>query len=157
MRNARRLDFSGYLAGYYHTILFERTAQIGDVFRLICDPANLPALIHCTAGKDRTGLVAALVQLLAGVPHQAVVADYLLTNHFYQSRARSFTRSLRWASLFRLSTGQIRHLLEARQEYLEGALARLFELYGSVEAYLQQACQVPPKSLVQLREAITER
>ena len=69
------------------------------------DPANLPALIHCTAGKDRTGLIAALVQLLAGVSREVVVADYLLTNRLYAPRARAFTRTMRWISLFRVPSG----------------------------------------------------
>jgi protein-tyrosine phosphatase len=156
MRNARTLDFKAMLGEYYHKILFERSVQVGQVFCLISDPANLPALVHCTAGKDRTGLVAALVQLLVDVPHEVVVNDYLLTNQLYAPRARTFNRLVRWISLFRVSNGQLRHLMEAHREYLEVALEQLFNTFGSVETYLQVACQVPEDNLQRLREMLTQ-
>lgn len=153
-RNARALDFHTMVREYYHKILFQRTAQVGQVFCLLSDPANLPALVHCTVGKDRTGLIAALVQLLVGVPHEVVVDDYLLTNQLYAPRARLFTRLVRWMSLFRVSNGQLRHLMEAHREYLEEALEQVYSTFGSVEAYLQVACQVPGDNLARLQELL---
>lgn len=51
---------------------------------MLAQEGNLPALIHWTAGKDRTGYVAALIQLYAGVPYETVLQHYLLTNHYYR-------------------------------------------------------------------------
>jgi len=48
---------------------------------LLSDEINLPVLIHCKAGKDRTGIVSAIVQLLVGVPFDVVLEEYLLTNN----------------------------------------------------------------------------
>ena len=52
------------------------------VFDRLADPENLPALIHCTAGKDRTGFGAALVLMALGVPRETAFEDYLLTNYY---------------------------------------------------------------------------
>src|SRR5262249_30396041 len=54
--------------------------------RDLADPANLPTLFHCTAGKDRTGFAAALVLLALDVPRETAMRDYLLTNEFAQAK-----------------------------------------------------------------------
>ena len=69
------------------------------IFRRLEDPDNLPFLFHCTAGKDRTGFVAALVLLALGVPAETVYEDYLVTNRY---RAAYNTMILRWAPLYSL-------------------------------------------------------
>jgi protein-tyrosine phosphatase len=70
-----------YLAGYYRQAPFEpRHLQLfSDAFAELVGGEGA-ILVHCTAGKDRTGLLAALIQRALGVAHEDVVADYLLTN-----------------------------------------------------------------------------
>lgn len=58
--------------------------SIGAAVRLLADPDRLPAVFHCTAGKDRTGVLAAIVLSAVGVPDRDIVADYMLTD---ESRA----------------------------------------------------------------------
>ncbi|UVE94131.1 tyrosine-protein phosphatase [Dietzia sp. B32] len=55
-----------------------------------------PAIVHCTAGKDRTGWISALLQLLAGVREEDVVADYLLTREMsadFVSSVRTYVQA----------------------------------------------------------------
>jgi protein-tyrosine phosphatase len=54
-------------------------ARIGDIFAILADPDALPAVFHCAAGKDRTGILAALLLSSLGVVDDDVVADYALT------------------------------------------------------------------------------
>ena len=54
-------------------------ARIGDIFAILADPHALPAVFHCAAGKDRTGILAALLLSSLGVVDDDVVADYALT------------------------------------------------------------------------------
>ena len=61
--------------------LDERQPQLRTVLRLLAHPRALPAVFHCEAGKDRTGVVSALLLLLAGVPDLAIAADYTHTAH----------------------------------------------------------------------------
>jgi protein-tyrosine phosphatase len=51
-----------------------------EAFNLVGDPANLPLLYHCAAGKDRTGIMSALLLTLLGVNRDTVLTDYMLSN-----------------------------------------------------------------------------
>ena len=70
----------GDLGRHYVTSLAERTETLGTVIEHLASSDNLPAVFHCTAGKDRTGMVAALVLSLVGVPDDVIVHDYTLTD-----------------------------------------------------------------------------
>jgi protein tyrosine/serine phosphatase len=65
-------DMTGYYVGY----LEDAPDGLARALRLLADPATGPALVHCAAGKDRTGVVVAVALSLAGVRREAVVADY---------------------------------------------------------------------------------
>ena len=65
------------LAGHYTGYVENAGANIATALRLLADPASGTALVHCAAGKDRTGVVVALSLSLVGVTREAVVADYV--------------------------------------------------------------------------------
>lgn len=68
------------LAGVYDVIVDRHGPQLAAAVRLIAESGDDAVLVHCTAGKDRTGLVVALALLAAGVDREEVVADYALTS-----------------------------------------------------------------------------
>ena len=71
-------------------------AQFKKMFTLLKNKDNTPLLIHCTAGRDRTGVGAALILLALGVDKETVIADYLLTNIYvpeYGDIYRSYLES----------------------------------------------------------------
>ncbi|MCW2615864.1 MAG: protein tyrosine/serine phosphatase [Frankiales bacterium] len=65
------------LAGNYTGYVRDAGANIGAALTVLADPASGLSLVHCAAGKDRTGVVVALALSLVGVTREAVVADYL--------------------------------------------------------------------------------
>lgn len=64
------------LASLYHQVLADSAWSIAAAVAVVADSGKQPVLVHCTAGKDRTGLVIALTLEAAGVERSAVVADY---------------------------------------------------------------------------------
>ena len=58
-QNARSLDFKKYIKDFYIIIAYERTLQLKRTLNILSDPNNIPAVIHCTVGKDRTGFMLA--------------------------------------------------------------------------------------------------
>jgi hypothetical protein len=70
---------SDELARHYLAILDERGAVLADLVRLLTEPAALPAVFHCEAGCDRTGVFAAVILGLLGVTEDEIATDYELT------------------------------------------------------------------------------
>jgi len=69
----------GSMSSYYIDMLVRRADDVVGLLRRLLEPGALPAVVHCEAGCDRTGVVAAAVLGLVGVPDEAIVADYDLT------------------------------------------------------------------------------
>ncbi|KAL7625431.1 hypothetical protein AAE478_004651 [Parahypoxylon ruwenzoriense] len=67
------------LVGMGFVTMDESGAEIAEALRAFISPASLPALVHCTQGKDRTGLVVTLVLMVLDVPTDAVAHDYVLS------------------------------------------------------------------------------
>ena len=67
----------------YKFILDHRGAQVIKTLDTIASPETLPALVHCAGGKDRTGIITALVLGLVGVPEETIVKDYALTALYF--------------------------------------------------------------------------
>jgi protein-tyrosine phosphatase len=80
-------DSSVRLSSFYTTILDNRGDAIRATLETIGEPGSLPVLFHCTAGKDRTGVLAALLLGIAGVPTQTIIDDYVLSARFLYGSA----------------------------------------------------------------------
>ena len=123
----------------YLVMLDQNGPLFAGIIRAAADPANLPLVIHCTAGKDRTGLAVALLLLTLGVPEETVIADYTLSNRAFDLLSGRMRSEME--PLYRLGfdEAQLRPFLLAEARTLTGALAHLRRRFGSVERYLQQA------------------
>jgi protein tyrosine/serine phosphatase len=107
-----------------------------------------PVLIHCAAGKDRTGLLAALTHVLLGVHADDRMADYLLTNEAarLEARAPEIAEVLARTYGRTPSVAAVRAFLGVEAEFLDAAFAEIEARRGSVEAYLEQVAGVTPEA-----------
>jgi protein-tyrosine phosphatase len=79
------VGFSGTTATeIYQNLVRDNGRQWCQVFNLLADLRNLPLNCHCEAGKDRTGVLTALILTLLGVEREMVIQDYLLSNTAYR-------------------------------------------------------------------------
>ena len=74
-----------FLADRYLDMAEEGAAGLGEALRLIADPRHAPVVMHCFAGKDRTGVLAALTLSLLGVPDPQIATDYALSERAQSS------------------------------------------------------------------------
>jgi protein-tyrosine phosphatase len=109
---------------------------------LLDDPA--PLVIHCTAGKDRTGFACALVLHTFGVPDDVIAEDYLLTNSFYRRDPASGTDL---PEDVRQAIGSV------HASFLDAAFDAVRIDYGSLEDYLEDGLKLGPQE----REALKAR
>src|SRR5262249_24811629 len=82
------------LVDIYKEMLVRDVARVGVIMRAIADAPESGVLIHCHAGKDRTGLVCALLLDLVGVPRQIVADDYALTGEYLRERTEAWVASV---------------------------------------------------------------
>jgi protein-tyrosine phosphatase len=72
-------DRTAFVSERYLSMLSEGAATVAAAVRLLADPRRHPAVFHCTVGKDRTGVLSALVLGFLGIPDDVIVADYALS------------------------------------------------------------------------------
>jgi protein-tyrosine phosphatase len=149
-------EYVTFCRAYYQHIAFEQTHRIRQALNLLAIETNLPAVIYCNAGKDRTGLLAALIQLIAGVPFETVREDYLLTNLYYQQRLAKFTRYARILTLRQLSSQRITLVLSAHPQFLEEVHTNIIRDYGSIESYLIDGCHIDFHTLAHLKNRLLQ-
>lgn len=104
------------------------------------------SLLHCFAGKDRTGVAAALLHILLGVHADDVMADYLLTNSAGNSDARieAGAKAIRASRGAAISDDAVRILMSVRADYLNAALDAMADAHGSVAGYADAVLRVTP-------------
>ena len=125
------------LAGVYDVIVDQHGPQLAAAVRLIAESGDDAVLVHCTAGKDRTGLVIALALLAAGVDRDEVVADYALTSaNLAGPWADAMLARMRDAGV---ELGpELEELVTASPaELMEAVIARWDAEWGSPSAYLR--------------------
>ena len=129
---------SGTLEEVYENLLLTRGAELTRAVAAIAD-ADGPVLVHCTAGKDRTGLVVALALLAAGVPRHTVISDYARSTIEVEPRrphiAEATLAALELDPLGDLHTSSLRLHLQSPAEALQHALGVL-DRFNGVENYL---------------------
>lgn len=101
---------------------------------------NAPVLIHCAAGKDRTGLLAALILQALGVDYEDVLADYLLTNSagLHERHAPVAETMARAGGVNVLPAESRQAMLAADPAYLAASWDAIVEHCGSMDAYLEK-------------------
>ncbi|KAM0721830.1 hypothetical protein Q7P37_002755 [Cladosporium fusiforme] len=123
------------LSGLAIDTLTHSTAEIARVFALLADPASYPVLVHCTQGKDRTGLVCLLAGLLCGASEEALRRDY--------ERSAVELEPEREARVLDVARIGLPASFVGCEDGLVGVVcAWLKEEWGGVEGYLGRACGV---------------
>ncbi|MGY0230844.1 tyrosine-protein phosphatase [Longispora urticae] len=122
-------------------------AQFGAALATLADPAGVPVLFHCTAGKDRTGWLAAVALTAVGVDRAAVFADYLRTNTS-ADQSRALLEGLRVRGLVR-DVELFAPLIEAREAYLAAAFEEVDRAYPDFATFVTAGLGVDPAALRQ--------
>lgn len=139
-----------------YTVMIDQNGGVfGDLFQAAADPACLPLVVHCTAGKDRTGIAVALLLLALGVPEETVVADYTLSNRAFDVLEGRMRPEMERLYSLGFGDAQVRPFLLAEARTLQGALAHIRQRYASVEAYLARA-GVAAETIAAVRENLLQ-
>ena len=109
-------------------------------------------LIHCTAGKDRTGVGATLILSALGVPADAIMADYMISNSCPRLRAELLTIARKYHAVSEADEARFIRILGVREDSLQASIDAMIRVSGSVDAYLRDALKVTDDDRARLRE-----
>ena len=155
---ARAQRLAEMRAGTYDwTGIYVRMVDVGaaayrQLFEVLARPDALPAVFHCAAGRDRTGVAAALLLAALGVEPEDIAADYALTGVHLRPHAGRF---LRPSAPMRLTADEIARALDTSADAMAHFLALVTEQHGSVEGYLM-SIGVAPETLMAIRDRLLE-
>jgi protein-tyrosine phosphatase len=129
----------------YRMIAEEGTSSYQQLMEVVLDESNWPVLIHCTAGKDRSGVGVALILEALGVDRETIMEEYLLTNEisriedkavFLAKESKESSRGSRFSKGVKASAWL--PIVGVRAEMLEAFYASVDEKYGSMDAFLTE-------------------
>ena len=120
-----------------------------------------PAIVHCTAGKDRTGVVTAVLLTLLGVSKDNIYKDYLESNSAVQAQMMRMRQAHTETSpvssaLSALPLESIKVLMGVDRSYLEAAFSAIDTQYGSFQAYIADGLKLSQADVAALRTRFTQ-
>jgi protein tyrosine/serine phosphatase len=119
-----------------YLIFLERfKPNVGKAVRAVAEAPEGGIVIHCVGGKDRTGLLTALLLHLAGVPTEEIAADYALSEERLRPRHDAWLE----AAETEAERKRLERITQTPPEVITGLFEELERRYGSVEAYLREA------------------
>lgn len=136
----------------YRQMIADGGAAFRQSFALLADAAALPLAFHCTAGRDRTGVTAALLLSMLGVEREQIAHDYALTGTYLRPHVARF---LRPDARDQISEGQMLRILATSTEAMAVFLDWLDAEHGSAEGYLL-GIGVTPTQIAAVRAALLE-
>jgi protein-tyrosine phosphatase len=135
----RRTDYVAVSYQAYREYATQYLPQLKVLFQRISKPENLPLLIHCSAGKDRTGVVASLIQLVLGVPLEVAIEDYLKTNGNLDTYTQDVFRKLSKLGYFGIPWKKLYGpLFAARDDFINAAFEQVKDEFGAIDEWFRR-------------------
>jgi protein-tyrosine phosphatase len=149
-----RRDGEQWLAADYRSMLAGAAPAFGSLLSRLAADRELPAVIHCLAGKDRTGMAVALLLTALGVDRGTVLDDYELSSDYHAARTPEVVEMF-----VRLGIGRAagEGLMSTPRWAMADALRELDQAYGGVERYLLGPAGLTPPALHALRATLTSQ
>ena len=134
-----------------YTLMLDRSAPVvGRVLTGMADDEDLPAVFHCSAGKDRTGIISGVLMSILGVPREAILDDYEMTAQFRTAEhVRESMARLQEAG--NLPPEVIAGILKSPRWAMKTALEHVDATYGGFDAYITGPAGADPSVPDRLR------
>jgi protein-tyrosine phosphatase len=133
--------------------------QFGSILRRLA-AGDVPAVEHCSSGKDRTGVFSAILLTALGVPREVVIQDYLLTTRYLLAPDSIEKTTADLQKILGLSeppdAATVQALMTTKPGTLDATFESLDKTYGSFDSYLQNALKISDSDLAALRQRLLE-
>jgi protein-tyrosine phosphatase len=148
MRDFLQLAYRDFIVSY--------TPQLRQFMQRLLNDQAYPQVFHCTAGKDRTGVAAALVLTAIGVPRATILEDYLATNRLTDDSVKLQVDAMVARSGGQANRQALTTLLQVQPAFLQAAYMAIDQQYGTMDNYLAQGLGIGPAQKQALRAKLLE-
>ncbi|KAK4542480.1 hypothetical protein LTR36_006732 [Oleoguttula mirabilis] len=140
----------------YRDILRAGTAAYGTILRHLAQDKPAPCLVHCTAGKDRTGVLVALLFMLAGAPVDDIAEEYALTDLGLAPLKPLFIERLLKNPVLEGDVEGVKNMVSSKAENMLATVEMINQEFGGAEVYMTKTCGLTEAEVKRLRKNITE-
>lgn len=131
----------------------EHTPVFRQLFDVLLEKDNYPLIIHCSSGKGRTGIAAALILAALDIDSDIIMEDYLLSNKYFDiARFSKFAYHLPAHTQEAITT-----LFSARESFLNAAKNEVEHMYGDVDTYLREGIGLKKEEIKKLQKLLLEK
>jgi protein-tyrosine phosphatase len=143
----------------YDKLAVDFAPQFGNILRRLA-AGDLPAVEHCSSGKDRTGVFSAILLTALGVPREVVIQDYLLTTRYLLAPDSIEKTTADLQKILGLSeppdAATVQALMTTKPGTLDATFESLDKIYGSFDSYLHNALKISDSDFAALRQRLLE-
>lgn len=118
------------------------------------DIDEYPVLFHCTEGKDRTGIIAAVILLILGASDDDIVRDYLYTNKINKKKANKFYWNIRLKQKDKKKAIMVKDAYLAKEEYIRSFLDEITIRYGNRDNFIDKGLLISRDDLNNFRKRV---
>lgn len=122
--------------------------------KLLGLPSGNSLVFHCTAGKDRTGIGAALLLYALGVPYNTIVNDYLASNYYRADANKKMVGQM--VTYAHIDEQVAKDMAGVKKEYLDATFDTIVKQYGSVDNFLKNQIGLDNKKIATLKKKFLE-
>ncbi len=146
---AKATDGDSIMLPFYANIA-PFTKRYKPMFETLLTNSNDSAILfHCTAGKDRTGIAAALILYVLGVDQQTIMNDYLASN-YYRQRDNTRMKTL-LVDTYHLKEQVVNDVMSVNEKYLNATFVAIKAQYGTIDNYLKKEMGLDDKAITKLK------
>ena len=133
-------------------------SQFETFLRIVLEGKYKSVRWHCTAGKDRTGFATAIILKILGVDDASILEDYMLTNEYWEPEVEKTKQDFLKENGYLLPENErsLEYLHRSWEEYLNGSMARINEIYGDFDHYVSEALHITDAEKEKLQEMYLE-
>lgn len=145
-----RTGSEGFVKAYYDILLAAPQAYT-KIFKHLAQPHPAPCLVHCTAGKDRTGVLVALLFMLVGKEKGEIAEEYSLTDVGLEPFKPTFVERLLKNPALEGNREGVMNMVASKQENMLATVGMIESEFGGSESYMRKYCGLGDEEIEALR------
>lgn len=116
------------------------------------DRSNFSVIFHCTEGKDRTGIITALILLILGADKQTIIEDYLVTNKVNRKKAYDFYWRIRFLKHDKNKAENVKNIYLAKPEYIEAVFDVIENDWKGTENFIKNGLKLTEDEIEEFKD-----